>query len=218
MKINRLVLASTSVYRLQLLEQVGIPVSAERPNCDESAIGAASPRELAARRSEAKSLALPRGESQPREAFLAIGADQVLDFRSQSFGKAANREEALARLELFQGSEHRLESAYSLALYQEKAPPKLLLTRVISARMLMRKLSREAINAYLDTGEWQGCAGCYQYENRGMQLFDRIEGDLSTVIGLPLPALIEDLRTLGLDFLLQPRGPWTLNESWEFLS
>lgn len=210
MNINCLVLASTSVYRQQLLAQVGVPVSPRAPDCDEQAITAGTPKELARLRGEAKACALPRLEPAAQENWLAIGADQVLDFRGAAFGKARDRQEAGERLRLFQGQEHLLHSAYSIALYQPGAAPILLQSRVISARMLMRSLAPQAIEAYLDTGEWQGCAGCYQYENRGMQLFERIEGDLSTIIGLPLPALLKDLRALGIDLLEKPAGPWIL--------
>jgi septum formation protein len=207
MKINHLVLASTSRYRQALLNQVGISHRAIAPHCDEESITADDPSQLARARSEAKGLSLPYDG----ETFVAISADQVLDFEGHSYGKAESREEAEERLKLFAGNRHVLRSAYSLLLYT-KSGASLLKSRVESATMTMRPLTNAEIDAYLDTKEWEGCAGCYQYENLGMNLFSAIEGDMSTIIGLPLPALLEDLRDLGINVLLKPEGPWELDE------
>jgi septum formation protein len=77
----------------------------------------------------------------------------------------------------------------------------------------MRPLGDAAIEAYLATGEWQGSVGCYQYEHRGVQLFEGVRGDQSAIVGLPLQELCAALRRLGLDVLEDPRGPWTLRLS-----
>lgn len=205
MKINRLVLASTSPYRRALLNQAGLNHDALAPEVDEEGIEADDPESLAWARAEAKGMSLPF-EGEP---FLAIAADQVLDFEGRSFGKAKDADEAKARLKEFSGKTHILRSAYSLILYLPKGPS-ILKTAVIPAEMTLRNLSDAEIDAYVATGEWRGCAGCYQYENQGMNLFASLKGDLSTVIGLPLPPLLEDLRELGVNVLLQPKGPWTL--------
>lgn len=205
MKINRLVLASTSRYRRALLNQVGIIHDAVSPEVDEEAIEADKPESLAWARAEAKGMSLPFDG----QGFLAIAADQVLDFEGRSFGKAKDATEAKARLREFSGKTHTLFSAYTLIAYTPKGPS-ILKTRVLAAEMTMRNLSDAEINAYIATGEWEGAAGSYQYENKGMQLFESLKGDISTVIGLPIPALLEDLREIGINVLLQPRGPWTL--------
>ena len=207
MKINHLVLASTSSYRRALLNQVGLTHRARAPCVDEESIGAETPEALAIARSNAKGLSL----AFEGETFIAIAADQVLDFHGQAYGKADDRNEARDRLRLFAGNCHVLRSAYSLVLYSASRI-QILKTRVESAKMSMRPLSEAEIEAYLDTGEWEGCAGCYQYENRGMNLFGAIEGDISTIIGLPLPALLEDLREFGIHVLVNPEGPWELEE------
>lgn len=207
MKINHLVLASTSSYRRALLNQVGLSHRAMAPAVDEERITAESPQALAEARSMAKGLSLPYDG----ETFIAIAADQVLDFQGRSYGKAKDREEARDRLRLFAGQDHVLRSAYCLVLYTA-AGPSLLKSRVENAKMTMRSLSEAEIEAYLESGEWEGCAGCYQYENQGMNLFGAIDGDISTVIGLPLPALLEDLRDLGINILLNAEGPWELDE------
>ncbi len=205
MKINHLLLASTSSHRRALLQQVGLSHRAVAPALDEESIQADSPAELAQARSEAKGLSL----SYSGEIYIAIAADQVLDFNGVAYGKADNRREARERLRLFAGRSHLLRSAYTLVLYKASGA-KILKSRVINAKMTMRDLSESEIEAYLDSKEWEGCAGCYQYENRGIHLFSSLEGDMSTVIGLPLPSLLSDLRTLGINVLENPLGPWEL--------
>jgi septum formation protein len=205
MKINHLVLASTSKYRRELLTQVGIHHQALAPVLDEESITAADPFALAWARSEAKGRSLPADGS----PFLAIAADQVLDFQGRAFGKAQSREEARVRLSAFSGQTHTLLSAFSLVLYDSQKVS-ILKTEIVPAKMHMRALSEAEIEAYLDTEEWQGCAGCYQYENQGMNLFASTDAAISTIIGLPMPQLLRDLRALGINTLLQPNGPWTL--------
>jgi septum formation protein len=145
------------------------------------------------------------------EPFLAIAADQVLEFAGEAFGKAHSAEEAFDRLRRLSGRPHLLHSAYCLVYHDgQQNLVRILSSRVVTAEMTMRKLSDEELQAYLATDEWRGCAGCYQYENQGVHLFESVLGDASTIIGLPLLNLLEDMRRLGVNPLLQKQGPWTL--------
>jgi septum formation protein len=82
--------------------------------------------------------------------------------------------------------------------------------QVVDVPMPMRPLSAADIEAYLLTQEWRGSVGCYQYENRGVHLFDGVAKDQSTIVGLPLQELLRALRDLGVDLLRQPQPPWRL--------
>lgn len=207
MKINQLVLASTSPYRRQLLEQAGIVVSLAAPGADESQITEERPAERARLRSELKGLSLTPSDL----SYLAIAADQVLECEGKPYGKVDSPDAAAAVLRHLQGKTHFLHSAFSLVLYPSEGPAQLILSRIITAKMEMRLLSESEIQAYVDTSEWRGCAGCYQYENRGVQLFERVEGDLATIMGLPLLPLLAELRARGIDCLSNPKGPWIWN-------
>ncbi|MFW7379703.1 MAG: Maf family protein [Oligoflexus sp.] len=206
MKINRLVLASSSPFRSSLLKSSGVDFDVMKSKAIEEDVQAEHPLDMARLRSEHKATGL---EVLPFH-YLAITADQVLNFQDHPYGKASHRDEAKERLQLFSGKTHELLSAYSLVLVPSDSPMRILKTRVVAAKMHMRQLPEEDLNAYLDTGEWQGCAGCYQFENRGIHLFAAVEGHVSTIIGLPMLELLEDLRSLGLNALRQPRGPWDL--------
>lgn len=207
MKINRLVLASTSRFRRVLLEQSGIQVFGIAPQCDEESIIGSSPRDTAQKRADAKALSV----GTVNENSIVIAADQVLEFQGRAYGKASDLLEARQRLQEFSGQIHRLHSAFSLALYEaDQAAPKLLSSTVVTATLGMRALTDEELDTYLETREWEGCAGCYQYENKGAQLFDWVEGDHTTIIGLPVISLLRELRKLGINTLTQPMGPWVV--------
>jgi septum formation protein len=207
LKINRLVLASTSRFRRVLLEQSGIQVFGIAPQCDEEAIEGSNPLETARLRADAKALSV----GIVHENSIVIAADQVLEFQGRAYGKAADEDEARQRLREFSGQVHRLHSAFSLAFYEADRPaPRLVSCQVTTATLGMRSLAPDELDAYVRTGEWEGCAGCYQYENRGAQLFDWVDGDHSTIIGLPVLSLLKELRKLGINTLTQPMGPWDL--------
>ncbi len=175
------------------------------PLCDEREIQASDARRLAQARAEGKALSLSR----QAQGALVLGADQVLGFRGEALDKVTSREEAKARLSALAGHEHTLETAYVLALGDQ-----VLFSRVEPARMRMRPLAEEVVEAYLDTGEWQGSVGCYQFENRGGQLFEPGAPDMSLIVGLPIAFLARDLRELGIDLLVRPTGPWQVTDEW----
>ncbi len=208
MKINRLVLASSSTFRRRLLDQVGVDVACESPHCDESAIIGRNPAETAMLRARAKGISLSPSQT---ENWLAISADQVLEFQGTAYGKAKDEQQAFERLQMFAGQSHFLHSACALILYsQSAAQPQLLWEGMASVAMHMRNLQQDEIRAYLATGEWRGCAGSYQYENHGCQLFDKVEGDYTSIIGLPMPLILQQLRAYGINPLLNRQGPWLL--------
>jgi septum formation protein len=207
LKINRLVLASTSRFRRVLLEQSGIQVFGIAPQCDEEAFEGSNPLETARLRADAKALSV----GIVHENSIVIAADQVLEFQGRAYGKAADEDEARQRLREFSGQVHRLHSAFSLACYEADRPtPRLVSSQVTTATLGMRSLAPDELDAYVRTREWEGCAGCYQYENRGAQLFDWVDGDHTTIIGLPVLSLLKELRKLGINTLTQPLGPWDL--------
>jgi septum formation protein len=202
-----IILASTSGTRRQLLTRLNVPFDVISQEVDESPLDGESPQSLARRLARQKSSVVA---TQFPHA-IVIGADQVLEFQGQAFGKADDRTQAGQRLKLFAGHSHQLHSALSLAVYQTSEAPRLLHSQVVTAQLTMRPLSEAEIEAYLDSGEWEGCAGCYQYENRGAQLFKQVQGEQSTIMGLPIVALLEALRGLGLNTLTAPHGPWDID-------
>jgi septum formation protein len=198
---NRLVLASTSPFRAQILKAAGIEFEADAPEVDEKAITRPDPAAQAVARAEAKAADV----SGKNRGAVVIGADQVLSLDGRTFSKAQDINEARRRLLELSGRVHTLHSGFALAMNG-----KVLVSKVVDVPMAMRKLSSGEIDRYLATGEWRGAVGCYQAENRGIQLFDAIGGETTAVVGLPIPQLLAALRSIGVNPLESPIGPWAV--------
>ena len=197
--VTSLILASSSPFRQQLLTAAGIPFTAIKPQVDESQIMAQQPRDLALARAAAKAEAI--APTQPGD--LVLGCDQVLSCDGQAFDKVNSAAEARARLLYLAGQTHYLHSAWCLARASDDGRVEWLSRECLDIKMPMRPLSDAEIDAYVATDEWQGSVGCYQYENRGVQLVEEVAADGSAIVCLPLGPLGRDLRRLGFNPLLQ---------------
>jgi nucleoside triphosphate pyrophosphatase len=189
-----LVLASGSAVRRKLLEAAGIPVEVQPASLDERAIEAAAPSNnpsaVAALLARAKALQVAKGN--PRR--LVVGADQTLALGARRFDKPADRAAARAQLQALAGRTHELHAAVAVARDEN-----VLFEHVAVARLTMRPLSDAVLERYLDAAGAAVAAsvGGYQLEALGVHLFERIEGDHFTILGLPLLPLLAYLRTEG---------------------
>jgi septum formation protein len=124
-----------------------------------------------------------------------VGADQTLALGNRLFSKPAGRTQAADQLRLLAGHTHELHSAVAVA-----RDGKIVFSDVIVARMTMRRLAENEIEAYLDQAGQAvtTSVGAYQLEGLGVHLFERIEGDHFTILGLPLLPLLAFLRGEGL--------------------
>jgi septum formation protein len=194
LKPESLVLASKSEIRHQILVASGIPVEVRPAAIDERSIerdaGPASAADVARLLAAAKAKAV--GEAMPGR--LVLGADQTLGFNGRIFSKPADRAAARAQLGQLRGSAHELHSA--IAVVQDRD---VLFEHVSSAQLTMRAFSDAFLERYLDTvgpAALQSVGG-YQLEAAGIHLFERIDGDHFTILGLPLLPLLRFLRTQG---------------------
>ena len=191
------VLASSSKARSALLTAAGIEHEIDPARIDERAVEEAvadaglEPADLATLLAEAKALDV----SARHPGRLVLGADQTLGLDGTVVHKAENMEEARRRLLAFSGCSHELNSALALARDGETV-----WRHVSVAHMHVRPLTPGFIGRYLaQAGSGiLSSVGCYQVEGAGIQLFDRIDGDHFTVIGLPLLPLLAELRKQGL--------------------
>ena len=190
-----LILASQSRARQALLANAGIAFEAIPAEIDEREIqrasGLAAPSEIASLLARLKALWI--SSRQPDR--IVIGADQTLALEKQLFSKPAGRAQAADQLRTLAGNRHELHSAVAVA-----RDGKILFETVSVARMTMRQLNKAELDAYLDEA---GVAvttsvGAYQLEGLGIHLFERIEGDHFTILGLPLLPLLAFLRGEGL--------------------
>lgn len=193
-----LVLASRSASRRALLTAAGVEYEALAPAVDEDAAKASLRQEGVEGRGLADALAelkaLKLSARRPRD--LILGCDQLVQLADGStLDKAASRDEARAQLSKLRGSVHQLISA---AVICEGGAP--VWRSIDSVKLTMRAFSDEFLDHYLEQ-EWPaigGCVGCYRIEGLGVQLFSRIEGSHFTILGLPLLALLDYLRTRGI--------------------
>ena len=193
---QEIILASGSPHRRALLRNAGLEFSAQKPDIDERAVEAAlagsgaTPEDVAAVLAEAKAVAV----SERHPDALVIGSDQTLSLGDELFHKPADMEAARRQLLRLSGRTHQLSSAVALA-----GEGRAVWRHTAVARMTMRRLDPAAIGRYLsNVGDAAlGSVGCYQIEGRGIRLFEKIEGDFFTVVGLPLLPLLAALRDKG---------------------
>ncbi|MEZ0392657.1 MAG: nucleoside triphosphate pyrophosphatase [Pseudobdellovibrionaceae bacterium] len=186
--MTQLVLASTSPYRKELIEKLGLPFIFQAPKCDEEALKGKirDPIELASTLAQAKAQSL----SQPDNC--VIGGDQVVAFGSEILGKPLTFENAFAQLQKMQGSTHRLITSVHVI---NKGQPHAILD---VTEIEMRKLTSEQIEAYLKRDEPFDCAGSYKIEKSGLVLLKQVRSqDFSAIEGVPLIRLTQLLSDLG---------------------
>ncbi|MGI9350294.1 MAG: Maf-like protein [Rhizobiaceae bacterium] len=191
--MKNLILASASRHRAKILDDAGLTFGQIASDLDERAIEApleqadVLPEDRAQILAEAKAVDV----SEKNRAALVIGCDQILSFEQQVLHKCSTMEEARRRLLLLAGKTHQLHSAVVLAENGET-----LWRHVSTCTLTMRPLSPGFIGRHLsDVGEAVlGSVGAYQIEGRGIHLFESLEGDMFSIIGLPLLPLLEQLR------------------------
>ncbi len=184
----RLVLASTSPRRRELLALLGLIFEIHPPTFEEQPLEGLAPRVQASRfaREKARSVADACPDA------LVLGSDTVIEIDGRCLGKPADRDEARSMLRSLAGRAHHVHTA--VALYR---PPDVGLVDIDTATVFMKPDRDGAIERYLVTGESLGKAGAYSIQGAGGDLIERIEGDFTTVVGLPLKTVTQLLRSAG---------------------
>ena len=189
-----LVLASKSTIRHAILRDAGIPVAVEPADIDERGIEQRSAKEDAGELAAVLACEKARTVAARFPGRLVLGADQTLALGERRFSKSADRAGARRQLAALCGQTHELHSAVALV----RGSSVLFEHREV-ARLTMRSFSDQFLEAYLDAAGTAVTAsvGGYQLEKVGIQLFEHIQGDHFTILGLPLVPLLEYLRTAG---------------------
>jgi septum formation protein len=189
-----LVLASKSASRRSLLQGAGIPIEVRAADIDERGVeakaGLDDPTAVAGMLAREKALAV----SLQLPGRMVIGADQTLALGQRRFSKPVDRQAAREQLKVLRGNTHALHSA--VAIVRDGKP---LFEHCALARLVMRAFSDQFLESYLDAAgdAVTASVGAYQVEGLGVQLFERIEGDHSTILGLPLLPVLDVLRREG---------------------
>ena len=192
-KFPELILGSSSKYRQELLSRLHLPFSVVSPNIDESIRVGETPVDTAMRLAleKAQYIALTHPEA------IIIGADQVATVDNVQLGKAGNHANALKQLQMMRGKTVLFHSALCVLDARTGQSD----VRDVITRATLRDLSDEELSAYLHIEQPYDCAGSAKVEGLGITLLEKVESDDPTaLIGLPLIALTEMLRAVGIMF------------------
>jgi septum formation protein len=193
---RELVLASTSPFRRRMLEAAGLSFRVVPPEVDEAALKERFPNGNSKPAAVAEALARAKAEavSALMPEAVVIGADQALAFAGSILSKPKDVAAARRQLEQLRGKMHSLLTAVALAVHG-----KCVWSHVDTATLMMRLFSDGFLDRYIAEGGERLCrmVGAYEIEGRGIQLFERVEGDIFGIVGLPLFPLLAELRKRG---------------------
>jgi septum formation protein len=194
--LPRLILASSSAYRRELLERLRLPFEVMVPEVDESAHDGETPQATALRLAQAKAEAV----AARAPGAIVIGSDQVATLDGLQIGKPGNHAKALAQLQMMRGRRVLFHSALCVLDARADAPQPVQLENVETC-VSLRHLPDPELDAYLRIEQPYDCAGSAKNEGLGIAIIERIEsGDPTALTGLPLIALTGMLRHAGIAF------------------
>ena len=183
----RLVLASASLRRAELLAQIGIkPDEIRCPEIDESALHDELPRPYCRRMAENKARAVPAEQGD-----IVLAADTVVALGRRILGKPADAAEAYAFLRKLSGRRHRVISAVAVRTAER------LWLRDVVTFVKMKRLSEAELESYINSAEWKGKAGAYGIQGRAGAFIPWLRGSFTSVVGLPLTETTGLLRAAG---------------------
>jgi septum formation protein len=191
----RLILASASPRRRELLERLGLPFEV-RPSGIEEPLAAGVPAStLATTLARAKAADIADRLRAAGEAALVLGADTLVVLDGQPLGKPTSQGDARAMLRALRGRSHEVVTA---VVVRDADPAGRELTEAVVSRVLMRDYTDDEIAAYVVTGEPDDKAGAYAVQGRGRRLVSRVDGCYTNVVGLPLRTTARLLQAFGL--------------------
>lgn len=191
---SELILASTSGARRALMDSLGVRYRTVAPGVGEEVPAGTSAQAAVAMLAHRKAAAVFAQNPQA----LVIGSDQLVSADGEVLGKPPDRDRARAQLQKLSGRSHQIVTGVCLL------GPGIDERHVDVATLTLYPLTADEVEGYLDTREWEGCAGGYRVEARGQALFSRIDGDRTGVRGLPMVALVGMLRRAGVRFFESP--------------
>lgn len=205
----RLVLASTSPRRRELLALLGIPFEVRSPLFEEHVIPGQPAKDLVASFARGKAYSVARTDPEA----LVLGSDTVIELDSEVLGKPADLAEARTMLMQMAGRSHQVHTAITLFCLARRID----ITQVSPAIVHMKSFDATAHERYLATGDSLGKAGAYSIQGAGSELIEDLHGDFPTVVGLPLRLLATLLPEAGIPvpvdverlYRTKPYGNWT---------
>ncbi|MBN2655055.1 MAG: septum formation inhibitor Maf [Nitrospirae bacterium] len=188
--MRKIILASASPRRREILKSTGIKFIVDHADCDESLHSFKDPHNLAREISERKALAI----ANKHDDALIIAADTFIVFKNELMGKPHTDKEALRMLSQLNGKKHSVITGFSVL---DTAKQKIT-SGTVETTVFFNKMTDDELKAYVKTGEPLDKAGAYAIQGRGAFLIKKIEGDYLNVVGLPLWELFKTLKKIGI--------------------
>ncbi|MBU6152895.1 MAG: septum formation protein Maf [Bdellovibrionales bacterium] len=196
---NRIILASGSPRRKQLLRMSGVSVRVHQPDVNEDILPGERPDAMVKRLAEEKARTVLKRLKLKKEPQIVLAADTtVVNATGRILGKPSSRKEAVKMLRSLQGKDHHVFTGYAILigtsekLFRSKF-------RVVKTRVRIRKMTLREIVDYVDLGESFDKAGAYAAQGFGMSIIENIHGSYTNVVGLPMAQVLMDLRNFGWD-------------------
>lgn len=187
---TKIVLASSSPRRKELLQSVGIEFEVIAPTSDESLLDRERPEDYALRLSSQKALSVSKGLN---SNVLVIGADTIVVVDNEILGKPKDEEDAGVMLNKISDKTHHVLTAFSII----KPEHEILHTHVVGTEVIVKTLEPQEIQGYIKTTEPMDKAGAYGIQGVGAFMIKGIRGSYTNVVGLPLVEVVEALKKLG---------------------
>lgn len=188
---RKIILASTSRWRREILSYAGLEFDVVESKYEEDMTLPLSPLRLVRQFALGKALAV----AQRHPKAVVIGADTILLFRGKALGKPKTKKEAIAMLKRWSGKKGVALTGFAIVLDAGQRQ----VVRTVETTIFMRKLSSAEITAYVRTGEAFTGAGAFTIMGKAASFIHRIEGDFYNIVGLPLAALVEELKKFGIE-------------------
>lgn len=188
---NKIILASSSPRRRELLSALGIEFDVMSPSAEETVRENESPEEFALRISAEKACSV---SVDLEDGYIVIGADTIVVIDGEILGKPSDIGDAASMLRMLSGREHHVYTAFSII----RPKNELLYSQIVDTKVLVKTLAASEIEGYIKTGEPMDKAGAYGIQGIGLFMVSAIEGSYTNVVGLPLVELLEALKNLGI--------------------
>ena len=189
--MKKIILASSSPRRKELLEKIGLKFEVEPGDCEEIVYTDLETHEMVRKLSREKAEAVAR----KHRSSVVIAADTVVLIDDKILGKPKSPTEAKKMLRALSGKSHVVITGFTIIDASERR----ILSKAVETKVYIRELNPEEIDAYVESGEPLDKAGAYGIQGLGAVIVEKIEGDYYNVVGLPLSSLAESLKEFGVD-------------------
>jgi septum formation protein len=194
---DRIILASGSPRRKELLGLAGLNFDIHLPELDETPRKGEVPKAMVKRLAQEKALEVWKNTLSSGESGLIIAADTtVVSPDEKNLGKPRDEKEAIRMVKALEGRTHRVYTGYAIVKVEQGRVVSTT-SRVVTTRVTMRKMSAQDIRDYVAKGECLDKAGAYAAQGFGMVLIEKISGSYTNVVGIPVTHVLQDLKRLG---------------------